>query len=158
MDLKLKNIKINEAFSDETTMFQADLCVGKTKIAYCKNNGCGGSTYYLAYPDQRELLEKAEGYCKTLPDIDYGTFQIKSNLENWIDVQIELKKLERDCLKGICYGNEKAYSCLGWKHTTLEKMLQYPTGIKQVKTEVKRLISSGETILNKNLPAEIFIE
>lgn len=167
MDLKLKNIKIIEALSEETTMFYADLYVGKLKVGYCKNDGHGGSTYYNAYPNQHELLVQAEQYCETLPDIDYGVFMVKSNLENWIDIQVEnkveqielnkfKKKLEKDCLKGICFGDEKVYSCLSWKNTTIEKMLQYPSGVNLIKIELTRLIKEGKTILNKNIPSEIW--
>lgn len=91
MDLKLKNIIINKDFSEETTMFHADLYIGRRKVAHCKNDGHGGSTYYDCYPGQNNLLTQAEYYCNTLPNIKYEKFNISitSNLENWVDRQID---------------------------------------------------------------------
>ena len=51
---------------------------------------------------------------------------------------------------------EKVYSCLSWKNTTIEKMLQYPSGVNLIKIELTRLIKEGKTILNKNIPSEIW--
>ena len=49
MKLELKNVKINEAFSEETLMFKADLYVNGKKIAYAENDGRGGCTFYREY-------------------------------------------------------------------------------------------------------------
>jgi hypothetical protein len=45
-------------FSQETTLFRADLYVDGKKVAECKNDGLGGSTDIYAYPNMYEMLKK----------------------------------------------------------------------------------------------------
>ena len=167
MKLQLKNVKINEAFSEETLMFKADLYVNGKKVAYANNDGRGGCTFYREYSRElRPIIEQAEAYCKTLPSKfhTYGekTLEIKSNLEHWIDevvyaisnkkeIEKHKKKLAKDMLKGICYGNENGYKLLHWKGYTLEQILNRNEGREQVTKKIKELVSQGETILNTNL-------
>jgi hypothetical protein len=93
MKLELKNVKINEAFSEETLMFKADLYVNGKKVAYASNDGRGGCTFYNTYSqDLRPLLKEAEEFVKALPSTFYTygetTIEIKSNLEHWIDTKV----------------------------------------------------------------------
>jgi len=162
MKLELKNVKINEAFSEETLMFKADLYVNGKKVAYANNDGRGGCTFYNAYSvELRLLLAQAEEYCKTLPST-FGD-KIKSNLEHWIDdvvyaiynkklIEKHKKKLAKDMLKGICYGNENGgYKILHWKGYTLEQILNSHVGRAMVTKKIQELDNQGETILNTNL-------
>jgi hypothetical protein len=167
MKLELKNVKINEAFSEETLMFKADLYVNGKKVAYANNDGRGGCTFYREYSRElRPIIEQAEAYCKTLPSTfhTYGerTIEIKSNLEHWIDTNVydisnkkviekHKKKLAKDMLKGICYGNENGYKMLSWKGYTLEQILNRVDGREYVTRKIQELDSQGETILNTNL-------
>jgi len=168
MKLELKNVKINEAFSEETLMFKADLYVNGKKVAYTNNDGRGGCTFYNAYSiELRPLLAQAEEYCKTLPSTfhTYGerTIEIKSNLEHWIDdvvyaiynkkvIEKHKKKLAKDMLKGICYGNENGgHKILHWKGYTLEQILNRNEGRTLLTKKIQELVESGETILNTNL-------
>jgi hypothetical protein len=167
MKLQLKNVKINEAFSEETLMFKADLYVNGKKVAYANNDGRGGCTFYREYSRELSLLLKqAEDYCKTLPSKfhTYGekTLEIKSTLENWIDniiydisnkkeIEKHKKKLAKDMLRGICYGNDNGYKILHWTGYTLEQILNRNEGREQVTKKIKELVSQGETILNTNL-------
>jgi hypothetical protein len=168
MKLELKNVKINEAFSEETLMFKADLYVNGKKVGYANNDGRGGCTFYNAYSiELRPLLTQAEEYCKTLPSkfVTYGerTIEIKSDLEHWIDTKVydignkkeiekQKKRLAKDMLKGICYGSENGgYKMLSWKGYTLEQILNRVDGREYVTRKIKELDSQGETILNTNL-------
>jgi len=170
MKLELKNVKINEAFSEETLMFKADLYVNGKKVAYANNDGRGGCTFYNAYSiELRPIIAQAEEYCKTLPSkfVTYGerTIEIKSNLEHWIDevvyaisnkkeIEKHKKKLAKDMLKGICYSknfNENGYKMLSWKGYTLEQILNRNEGRTLVTKKIQELVESGETILNTNL-------
>lgn len=167
MKLELKNVKINEAFSEETLMFKADLYVNGKKCAYASNDGRGGCTFYNAYSQElRPLLAQAEAYCITLPSkfVTYGekTLEIKSTLEHWIDevscgisnkkeIEKHKKKLAKDMLKGICYGNENGYKTLHWTGYTLEQILNRNEGREHVTRKIKELVGQGETILNTNL-------
>jgi hypothetical protein len=172
MKLELKSVKINEAFSEETLMFKADLYVNGKKIAYANNDGRGGCTFYREYSRElRPILEQAEAYCKTLPSkfVTYGskTIEIKSNLEHWIDTLVYdisnkkeaekfKKKLAKDMLKGICYGSENGYKILSWKGYTLEQLLNRNEGRTIIKKNLQELENRGETILNTNLPKDNF--
>jgi hypothetical protein len=168
MKLELKNVKINEAFSEETLMFKADLFVNGKKVAYAENDGRGGCTFYREYSRElRPIIAQAEEYCKTLPSTfhTYGerTIEIKSNLEHWIDTKVyaiynkkliekHKKKLAKDMLKGICYGNENGgYKIFHWKGYTLEQILNSHVGRAMVTKKIQELDSQGETILNTNL-------
>lgn len=167
MKLELKNAKINEAFSEETLMFKADLYVNGKKVAYASNDGRGGCTFYSPYSvELRLLLAQAEEWAKALPSklYTYGskTIEIKSNLEHWIDdvvygisnkkvIEKHKKKLAKDMLKGICYGKENGYRILSWKGYTLEQILNSHVGRTMVTKKIQELVGQGETILNTNL-------
>ena len=45
----LKNLKVHGGMSDETTCFSADLYCNNKKVAFCKNDGHGGSTDVYPY-------------------------------------------------------------------------------------------------------------
>lgn len=112
MKIELKNIKIAEHMSEETTAFTADIFVDGVKTGYAKNHGHGGCTDYNRYPGKKyssggfdfdtnqEALKKAEAYCLTLPPIKYPAhgsmkaFEVPMNLENFIDdlVEAEVKR------------------------------------------------------------------
>ena len=101
MKIELKNVKINEAFSEETTCFMADVHINGKKVAYAKNDGHGGCTFYHAYEGQRELLEQAEKFCKGLPKekFDFGggrVHEFEQSLESVIDKLLGEKELEKE--------------------------------------------------------------
>lgn len=167
MKIELKNIKINLAFSEETTMFMADIYVDGIKTGYAKNDGHGGSTYYHAYEGKRELLEKAEAYSKTLPPINYGTFSLDSDLESIIDNMVDAKanekgekdfkkKLDKAMLNNIVWGvpNGGKFKVWGFKNRTIEELLRTPMGRKAVgdlMVKVTKELQEGEVIFNENL-------
>ena len=92
MKLELRNIKVNLEFSEETTMFKADVYADNVKIAYTNNEGRGGPTFYSPYPKKEKELKEAELYASTLPSIFYKyngkKIEIKSTLENWINFSV----------------------------------------------------------------------
>lgn len=85
MEIELKNVKIIDIFSEETTCFKADVFVNGIKTAYASNHGHGGCTNYSLYPGKEKLLKEAEKYCLSLPSIKWKTIEIKMNLERFID-------------------------------------------------------------------------
>lgn len=90
MKIELKKISFNERMSEETSCFVADLYINGKRVGYVKNDGHGGCTDYRGNSkEDNQVIADAEAYCKTLPDISYGTFSIKSNLENVIDTLFE---------------------------------------------------------------------
>lgn len=129
MKIELKNVKINLTFSEETIMFRADLVIDGVVAGEADNDGRGGSTFYSAKTydvkkqkslsdaereRNKELIRKAEAFCKTLPPIDYDDFKIDMNLEHFIDELVnqeikkkEDKKLEKKMETTIMWGKPK---------------------------------------------------
>ena len=168
MKLELKNVKINEAFSEETLMFMADLFVDGKKVAYANNDGRGGCTFYNAYENQREALREAEAFALTLPSTitTFGgkDYEFKSNLETWIDSTIEKihntkaeakaekkmqKLMETQVVWGIPNGN--TYKHLGFKGGIKLEVLSQGS-IKSLVDAVKSRMLPNEEIFNKNIP------
>jgi hypothetical protein len=163
MKIELKKIEFSERMSEETNCFVADLYINGSKAGYVKNDGHGGQTDYRAdSPELRPVIAEAEEYCKTLPDIDYGTFTLPSSLEHVIDqlfedwiVAKERRKKERKMQTCILVGKPDAmmYSYYNFKRplssipkATLE------LNIKRIKEKHR-----GEVILNTNL-AELGVQ
>jgi hypothetical protein len=173
MKLELKNVKINETFSEETLMFKADLFADGKKIAYAENDGHGGCTWCNAYENQREALAKAEAFALTLPST-FATFggkdyEFKSSLESWIDDAIsklqdskELvklqKKIEKACENYIVWGvpNELSFQKWGFKQkfvlADLYKTIKGKEAIDKLVAKVKADLEPNEVIFNKNIP------
>jgi hypothetical protein len=167
MKIELKNIKFSEALSEETNAFVADVYVNNVKVAYAKNDGHGGCTFYHAYEGKRELVKEAEEFCLGLPPIKaYSTelpmnleFKIDLLLEDWLKVKDQKrldKRLEKDCLKGICVKLDNGYNLIQWKGHTLESLLQHPQGVLSIRVKLNELRREGKEVLNKNLPQELF--
>ena len=155
MNLKLKSVYFSERMSEETNAFTADLWLGNKKVAYIKNDGHGGSTYYNAYDKMRPLLTKAEIYAQSLPRVKYRNAEWDMNLEHLIDDMftewLKNKELSKHSKKGILYktkeGKEMLYS---WKGMTITKMLNDPIGQSRIRVAILGLKGEGATILNNN--------
>lgn len=166
MKLELKNIKVNLTFSEETTMFQADIFANGKKIGYASNDGHGGSTWYNRYPNQEEAMKAAEAYAKTLPS-DFYEFggekhEMKMNLEHWIDKQIdayvtakETAKIEKKRAKKmethvVIKRANGAYSEFGYNKNLKIKDLTHDLLVR-LKEAAKASLREGDVILNKNI-------
>ena len=167
MKIELKNIKFSEALSEETNAFVGDVYVNGKKVAYAKNDGHGGPTCYHAYEGKRELLEQAEQFCLGLPPIKAYSMELPMNLEMKIDMLLEDwlrakdqkrldKKLEKDCLIGICYKTDNGYTLIEWKGHTIKSILQHQQGKLTIKVKLNELRREGKEVLNKNIPQELF--
>jgi hypothetical protein len=162
MKLELKNIKVNLTFSEETTMFQADIFANGKKIGYANNDGHGGCTWYNRYPNQEEAMKAAEAYVQTLPS-DFYEFrgekhEIKMNLEHWIDKQIDAyvtaketakfeKKMETHIIIKRTNGN---YSEIGYGTKVKIKDLSHDNFVRLVNA-AKASLKEGDVVLNKNI-------
>lgn len=166
MKIELKNVKISESLSEETTAFTADIFVDGKKAGYARNDGRGGCTEYHSFQETRELLNKAEKFALTLPktvyEINGNKHEFDSNLESVIDdliANIEKekfqKKIEKACLKGIMFGNKYCYSGITFKISLKDMIKTYGNkGIAHLQTtydRVKSGLKEGEEILNTNL-------
>ena len=158
MKIELKKIEFSERMSEETNCFVADLYADGKKIGYVKNDGHGGSTdYYGIDKRSSDDIQKAEEYCKTLPDINYGTFTIKNSLEHTIDqlfedwiLAKERKKKEKRMQTCILVGKPDApvYSYYNFKRPLSDvPKVHLQMNVQRIKDNLK----AGEVILNTNL-------
>ena len=168
MKIELKNVKINEAFSEETTCFIADVLINGKKVAHAKNDGRGGCTDYYPYEGQRELLNLAEDFCKRLPTkpIDFGdrVVEFDQSLESVIDDLLfekekakEQKKIDKLCETNIVFGkpNGMTYRYIGFngrpKIADVKKTIIGQKALEKLINRVKGELREGEIIFNKNL-------
>lgn len=156
MKIELKNIKTNLTFSEETIMFNADVYVDGVKVAYAKNDGRGGSTFYHPYEGMRELVVEAENYCKGLPPIVMENYSLDMNLEFFIDelIEKEIKKKEKKKLE------KQMETCIMWGKPNANKYTQvrFKKPLKEIPSSVlqqyvdkfKKDFLEGEVFLNTN--------
>jgi hypothetical protein len=161
MKIELKNIKINLTFSEETTMFMADVYVNGKKTAYANNDGRGGCTFYNSYhaPNNDEDLRQAEAYCKTLPKVrvEEYDFEYDMNLEHFIDNLVtaelekkEKKKLEKKMLDTIMWGKPNGHSYTQVKFKV--PLAKVPTTrLQEIVDKYKKEFKEGDEFLNTNL-------
>lgn len=178
MQIELKNIKVSEHTSEETTAFTADLHIDNKKIAFVKNEGHGGNTHYQPYKkEDAPILRQAEDYCKALPPavypdslIDGKPLTIPMNLEYYIDDLLDkhlqkkdLKKFHSKMAKhqeySILYGiPDKEYNQLKFKRPIAE-LLKSEQATKAIKKAIQEKViphlKEGRVILNTNLPPDL---
>lgn len=167
MNIKLKNLKINLTFSEETIMFKADLYINNYKAGYCENEGRGGSTYYHSYDSiGLTLIQVAEVYCKNLPPRVYDKFTFDSDLTSFIDdiVDEEVKRKEiasfekkkvKAMAKGLVLikeGKEGYFSTITWTGHNIESLLKNPSGIEAIKKGIIKAKLEGYKVANTNIP------
>jgi hypothetical protein len=171
MQIELKNIKVNLTFSQETTMFDADIYVDGVKIGYAENGGQGGCTSYSAIGKQQvKTLRQAEAFCESLPKEIYEGIELSSNLEGYIDNLVDqfvnkreekrfANKLKKDLTKFVCYSKlNKVDGCKEYNtirftnYCSLEEIFSTPRLKEKVETMMSELKAEGFYILNANLP------
>jgi hypothetical protein len=164
MKIQLKNVKINDSFSEETICFKADLFVNGKKIAHAENDGRGGCTFIYAYPEKKSELAEVEKYCKTLPKrvYDFGEFDndLESVIEDLLNEKMqekEQKKIDKLCLTSIVYGipGDISYGFIGFKgKPKLEDIKKTAAGQKAIENlvnKVKAQLVDGQVIFNTNI-------
>ena len=164
MKIQLKNVKINDSFSEETICFKADVFVNGKKIAYAENDGRGGCTFISAYPEKRSELAEVEKYCKSLPKRVYEFGEFDNDLESVVDDLLnekikekEQKKIDKLCLTSIVYGvpDGISYSYIGFKgKPKLEDIKKTAQGQKALENLVKKVksgLEKGQVIFNTNI-------
>lgn len=165
MKIELKRVKINLAFSEETTMFNAELCVNGVVIGTTQNDGRGGCTYYGAnayglsdeqIKRNKDLLKQGEEFCKALPQKDYGDFKIDMNLEHFIDDLLyaelkkkEAKKLEKKMETHILWGIPNGHSYTQIKFKVPLSMIHVDK-LQAYVNKYKLQLKKGEVFLNTN--------
>lgn len=170
MKIELRNVKVNNSFSEETICFKGDLYINDIKRGYCSNDGHGGCTSYRSYkPEDDSVISECEVYCKSLPMVVYENLSWEQSLEGVINDLVDKfmedkekvkvqKKMEKDMLKGLIFnkdGNTDGYGLLSWKGRTLNDMLSNPVGRVNVENTIKKYKEQGYQFLNTNLPIEM---
>lgn len=168
-NIEIKNIKVNLAFSEETTCFTADVFVNGVKTGYAKNDGHGGDTFINAYEGKRDLLNEAEAFARTLPKIDNPYDKNRpfdSTLDFMVDIAVDnhvnakekvkyQKKLEKAMVCNIVFGvpNSGNARIIGYGKTPLKAICL--TNRVQVQGLIDRIrrdeCKNGVEILNTNL-------
>lgn len=163
MNIQLKNIKIFNGMSQETTSFTATLYVNNVKIAYVSNGGTGGSTNVIAINyELRNEVEAANAYCKKLPPVKTPYGSMNMNLELFIDNLIEEEmcrkedaKTKKLYLNSVVYGNPKTkIYARGFKNRTIVELKQTEQGriaLNNLINDIKSKLNSDQVILNDNL-------
>lgn len=173
MEVKLKNIKVNLQFSEETIMFKADVYINGYKAAYADNEGRGGCTFYRGYDDKgRELIKEAEAYYKSLPPKKYtiGTHSgeypqsLESAIDDIISEYVESKekdkhekKIKKMMLNYAVFskGENADYLTFGFKGMTIEQVLVHPLAKTRLIEKIKELKRNGYWVINDNIPQEM---
>lgn len=161
MVIELKGVKFFERMSEETNAFVADVYVNGKKCGYAKNDGHGGNTYVSSYPNQRGLFEKAEKYCKMLPDETWDylgeTHSIKSDIEVVVDQLFEswlkdkdTKKMEKKMETRLMWGVPNGFR---YTEVNFKKPLNQidKTILQGYLNKYKKDFKQGEVFLNTNL-------
>lgn len=169
MDIQLKNIKVNLKLSEETLNFSANLYINGRNVGIATNRGCGASTDIYASSGCKPILSEAEKYFRSLPkvyvktyDLEYQpTLEDKVNelVEKYLndkEIEKQKKKLAKDLLNGICYGKLESYEVVYWRNYDLETLLKYEAGRIAVSNKIKEITNKGYTILNTNIPQELY--
>jgi hypothetical protein len=174
MKIELKNVKINLTFSEETTMFMADLFINGVLAGEANNDGRGGCTFYsvrtydakkqtfLSDSERernKELIKQAEAYCLSLPKVrvEEYDFEYDMNLEHFIDDLVtaelekkEKKKFEKQMVNSIMWGKPKGHSYSQVKFKV--PLAEIPTTrLQEVVDKYKKEFKEGEVFLNTNL-------
>ena len=171
MEIELKNIKIAQHLSEETTAFTGDLFVNSKKIAFVKNGGTGGNTGYQLYDiNDRDLLRQAEDHCRNLPPVAYPNpgssgeaLQIPMSLEHYIDKLLDAYRQRKDIEKhqrnSVLVGISGEYYHQLKFAKPIAAILKLPNGIELIKKAMQEkiipVLKDGESILNTNLPPEL---
>ena len=78
MKIELKAIKFNEAFSEETNCYKANVYVNGKLGGEASNDGRGGCTFIHTYNGDAALIKAANEYCATLPHKTYDSIPNKT--------------------------------------------------------------------------------
>lgn len=152
MNIELKNIKHHAALSEETNAFSASLYIDGKKAGTAENTGKGGQTLVRAYGENRDIVRKAEDYCRDLPprtttlfngekmDLPMSLdFHIDTLVEDDLNYQHLKKKMRSNIL--VKEDDGKVMGCAVTSPVTKERKAKV----------IKQLELRGEKVLS-NLP------
>ena len=121
MKITVKNVKVAEFASEETLCFEATVYIDGVRAFTAHNDGHGGCDMYRAVsPEGAKLLDKAEEWAKSQPEIESDVgggrmFKYQPDLEHFVgaavtDYRLE-KAIKRKKKKGLMFAeNDKIYT------------------------------------------------
>lgn len=132
MNITLKKVYINERFSEETTCFEATVCIDGKPVFVAKNAGRGGCDDIdpITWDDagrklMRESVDAIEAYAKTLPPVTSYGMTLPMNMELIIADMVEK------------IAQEKAEKALRTRITKeLTKLVIYKVGDKFMQAKI----------------------
>lgn len=147
MKIELKRLSFNARLSQETNAYAADIWIDGKKVGEARNDGGGGETIIHIMP--RALHEKAEAFCKAMPN--EPEHDLEMNLELYIDLmaeqmirnQEELKQYKRWCKKETVF-RVKGDPAGEWR--TIKKQPYEPRVAEAIR---KKYADQLEEILNE---------
>jgi len=104
MNIQLKNLKIVQSLSEETTCYSATVYVDGKKAFYAANRGCGGADEY--HPIEVALFNAASAWAKAQPPRKFNDMELASDLELVISDLITEHLVQQDAkrlLKKIAF-------------------------------------------------------
>lgn len=176
MNIELKGISYNPRLSEETNAFSASIYIDGKKAGIASNRGNGGATdYYPVNQEGKELISKAEEFCKKLPaekfEINGEERSYPMNLEHFIDKLIDKhlndkelikfnSKLENAIQKSIVIGiPDHSFRPFPSK-MPFAMLLGNETGQKTLAAIIQKQVlpkmRPDEKILNTNIPEAVF--
>jgi len=109
MKVELKNIKHMPSLSEETNAYTATLYVDGRKIGTVKNSGQGGPDEFHG---DRDAHAELSAYLQTLPEIDYGSFKSRPDVESvcgeLLEEHLITKELKRKLRTHVLYSENGA--------------------------------------------------
>lgn len=166
-EFALRGVKHFEAGSEETECFVATLYVNGKKLAYCENDGHGGSTNVRFFPETCKLEEKIEAFLKTQPKIkpEGYDFELDLDLEYIVDDLLEKylqakehQKMMRKTEKALLFKEKGGgHYLISWKDkkVTIDTLLKMPNGRQSIKNIIERETAKGAVLVNENIPVEL---
>ena len=166
----IKGVKKN--FGHDLAGFHADFYLDGKKMGYFDDDGWGGEPTVAYETDKHKekfenflkennvaqiMFDNGWNFLETPSKIDFTT-QIDvmlSSLEKLKEEEKFLKKIQKDCLKGIVFGTDKSYRCKPFAIPLKEMVEKHgKQGVSFLQTQysiVKLSLKKGEKILNTNL-------
>jgi len=74
MDITVKGVKEIKSLSEDSICFDCSVYVNGKRAFTARNRGNGGPTLFdpiRPYPKSRALIQEAEEYCKSLPEVEW---------------------------------------------------------------------------------------
>lgn len=149
--IEIKNIKISDFASEETTCFQASVYLDGERICTASNQGTGGGNFYLKVEDKtwedvkqlKEIAKKQTG--REFEPLDW----LISELIEEYQVQQIVKKKQG---KGFVYEKDDViYTRNYHPRFDLNFLKKIPIGVSALRKVKVQLESEGYQILNTNL-------